>query len=192
MPNSTLDIAGSEKPFEYFIYVASSEEDVFSSKAAEEFDVNQSRAATVLSELEEFGALKSKKKGRKRVYTHNMNGLIQSWYNVWSELANVENIELKIEEIADKEEFEDLLENYFRYYLDFCTDMMLESSFREMFVEKFLHDLDMTSRNPDSWGVEVKDWFDPLQSYLSEIFGGSIMSQNFVADALEDPEEFGD
>lgn len=192
MPSSTLDIAGSEKPFEYFLYVASSKEDVFSSKAAEEFDVNQSRAATVLSELEEFGALKSKKKGRKRVYTYDMKGLIQAWYNIWSDMTDVENIELKVEEIADKEEFEDLLENYFRYYLNFCTDKMVKSSFREMFVEKFLHDLDMTSRNPELWDVEVKDWFDPLHFFLSQVFGGLIMTENFVADALDDSENLGD
>lgn len=85
MSSYTLDISGSEKAFQYFKYVKETDEEVFSSKAADAFKVKQPRAAKVLSDLEDYGVLKSQKQGRKRVYSYSEEGLIEVFWNLVTE-----------------------------------------------------------------------------------------------------------
>lgn len=83
----TSKLEESEKAYQYLKYIHHADAKINNKKVAEAFEVNQSRASTLLGELENKGLLESYKDGRKKIYEYSQDGIYEFfWQLVRSEL----------------------------------------------------------------------------------------------------------
>ena len=175
MAKYKTDVRTSEKAYQYIRYIHSTQDEVYASAAAEKFGVKQPRATKILKDLEKTGCLRSKKKGRKKIYEIDYNGLFNLFWEFTGEKLTQDDKKLITEEIGDieptisksdarkRKDFQ-FLEKYATTYLEITE----ESNIRKMLLEDFYKGVDRFNWD----GNDAPEWM-VIFDRISELKEGS-------------------